>query len=497
MAAMGSAVAGVTLLASCRRSASGQGPGDGSGVPLVENNLDDVEDAASFRPAIPRSEPIIRVRVLKIRDNNGPLRIGSEGQWIRLQRDQIPGHGVALSGPVEVAMIAAPFASNTNSVSSAITSATTSQPAVNSTSGGGAGGGGGWSIVDGKGFRATTEARESIEFSLMDAANGDVLAVQEPLSAQARKYPGTLRLVSRHDLTAQSQSPNSVNAAAFDVINDVPLESYLPGVLAGELYRTWQLQTFAAQAVAARSFAATEAAVFAGRRHYDVSSTTASQMYIGQVTLKQALEGVAMTRGLLLGYDGLLVSGYYSSCCGGTAASAIDAIGTNPVNDVAPLRGRSGPDVCTAAPVYQWKIQQSLDVLVRRIAAFGKEKHNNELANLNSLDSIVITAVNQAGRPRKMTLTDRQGRTMDISAEDFRRAANYSGQGLNPPEKPLKSSNFKASIAASTVTFDGFGLGHGVGLCQYGAQALALSGKSHTDILQWYYPGADLVQAYG
>ena len=84
-----------------------------------------------------------------------------------------------------------------------------------------------------------------------------------------------------------------------------------------------------------------------------------------------------------------------------------------------------------------------------------------------------------------------------LTAEDFRRAANYCGQGLNPPEKPLRSSNFKASIVENVITFDGFGLGHGVGLCQYGAEAQARNGKSHPEILNWYYPGADLVQAYG
>ena len=52
------------------------------------------------------------------------------------------------------------------------------------------------------------------------------------------------------------------------------------------------------------------------------------------------------------------------------------------------------------------------------------------------------------------------------------------------------------TINVGTVILDGRGYGHGVGMCQYGAQALAKSGKNHRAILEWYYPGAELTQAY-
>ena len=67
----------------------------------------------------------------------------------------------------------------------------------------------------------------------------------------------------------------------------------------------------------------------------------------------------------------------------------------------------------------------------------------------------------------------------------------------NPPDKPLRSSFFRSVVNRNTVTFDGFGFGHGVGLCQYGAEALAKAGKPYYEIVQWYYPGVELVQAYG
>ncbi len=77
------------------------------------------------------------------------------------------------------------------------------------------------------------------------------------------------------------------------------------------------------------------------------------------------------------------------------------------------------------------------------------------------------------------------------------RAANYvQGRGLSPPKRPLMSSYLSAAVNESAVIFDGHGLGHGAGMCQYGAEQLARSGKSHRDIVAWYYPQAEIVQAY-
>jgi stage II sporulation protein D len=95
-----------------------------------------------------------------------------------------------------------------------------------------------------------------------------------------------------------------------------------------------------------------------------------------------------------------------------------------------------------------------------------------------------------------MRIVDDRDVAAELGAEDFRRAANYSGQGLHPPLNPLKSSHIRASFSRSNVTFDGFGFGHGVGLCQYGAEALAKNNTAHQDILRWYYPNVELVKAY-
>lgn len=454
-------------LVGCRRRSSPSSATSAS----VAQDLDEVENAASFRPPLPDAEPLVRVRVLKVRDVGEaqpppPLRIGDEGQWIVVRGQSAVGSGAAVAGPIAVAMEA-----------------------------------GGWSIIDGKGFRAAVQGRESIDLSLLDAEPQAMIAVHHEGSGRRKTpavYPGALRLVSRHDLRAPDDQASSAGGA-FDLINDVPIESYLPGVLAGELYETWHGETFAAQAIAARSFACTEAAVFAARRHYDLTNTAASQMYVGGTSHRKAREAVEATRGIVLAYESLLVSGYYSSCCGGAAASAIDAIGSNPVNDVVPLQGRAGPDVCAGASVYQWTSQQGIDELSQRVANYGRAQKIKSLAALGRLASIDIIAANSNGRPRRMRLVDQTDQSAEVSAEDFRRAANHGApaQGIDPPAKPLRSSHVRVTFGSTLVTFEGFGFGHGVGLCQHGAEALARQGTAHRQIALWYYPGADLIEAYG
>jgi len=336
-----------------------------------------------------------------------------------------------------------------------------------------------WSVVDVAGRENLVQGVEPLDI-------GTRLGQEEPdLALVDRTYPGSFRFVARSD----------IEPGAFDIINLVLMEDYLPGVVAGELFDQWQLQTRAAQAIAARSYAASEHFHYAGRRPYDVSNTAASQVYLGRVLHRDSVKAVAMTRGVVLASGGLLVPGYYSSCCGGRAASAVDAIGPHPANDVAPLRGRSGIDVCTGVKIARWTIKRPVAVLSRRLRVYGKGRRLT-LAKLGAIASIEPAESNAHGRPVRYAVTDTAGQRVELSADRLRSAANASSPGFDPPAESLLSSYFTVTIDGETATFNGNGFGHGVGLCQYGAQTLAESGKDYREILAWYYPGAKLVKAY-
>ena len=180
----------------------------------------------------------------------------------------------------------------------------------------------------------------------------------------------------------------------------------------------------------------------------------------------------------------------------------MDVMGPNPANNLPPLQGHgpiaeSGGDFCATAPPRVWHVEQPIQLMTRRLNAYGVENRDAGLAGMTEPVAIEQIAANEFGRPTRYAMLDRRGVRTDISAEALRRVANYAGQGLAAPKQPLSSSNFSSiTIAAGKMIFDGSGNGHGVGLCQYGAQEMAKAGKTWREILAWYYPGADIVQAY-
>ena len=84
-----------------------------------------------------------------------------------------------------------------------------------------------------------------------------------------------------------------------------------------------------------------------------------------------------------------------------------------------------------------------------------------------------------------------------MRAEEFRRAVNYAAEGQPAPKQRINSSHLvSASVRGTEVVFVGQGYGHGVGMCQFGAEAKALAGLKAPAILGIYYPGAAVVRAY-
>ncbi|MEM9347426.1 MAG: hypothetical protein AAGB26_12490, partial [Planctomycetota bacterium] len=77
-------------------------------------------------------------------------------------------------------------------------------------------------------------------------------------------------------------------------------------------------------------------------------------------------------------------------------------------------------------------------------------------------------------------------------------ATNFPAGSLPKVERAQLafSSHATYTIAIDTVTISGRGFGHGVGMCQFGAQHMASAGNRHDKILGFYYPGARIRQAY-
>jgi stage II sporulation protein D len=414
---------------------------------------------------------------------------------------------------------------------------------------------------------------------------------------------------------------------AIDVVIDVPLERYLPGVLAKELLRSWDLEAFKAQAIAARSFAICEHAHWSSVRHYDLIAGEASQAWVGVTKDPKPREAVQATRGMVLSFEGRVVPCYYSSTCGGTPANAAESLTRNPNHGIAPLAAGAAAasahrDCCADAPRFRWQQSFANAVICERIRRWATDQREaqaereaqvervaqverdgrmqparavaavngatlgknalplkgtatpitttasasvaaakalkvetvtsepsvgtrartsaspspaagvtsapaavgvpvapvqpaaqvparngivdiaddaplSELAALQSIRSINIMAVNAANRPTRLAIHDSTGHVLQLRAEDFRRAVNYAREGEPTPKDRLNSSHLlKVTVNGKEIQFVGQGFGHGVGMCQYGAQSMARSGANALLILRTYYPGAAVVRAY-
>ena len=112
------------------------------------------------------------------------------------------------------------------------------------------------------------------------------------------------------------------------------------------------------------------------------------------------------------------------------------------------------------------------------------------LVALESITNVDVSQWSTHGRAERITLTGSNGRSQQIEAQQFRLA-------VTRPEQPLRSSWYRlVDIGDSWLFYDGHGWGHGVGLCQCGAQGMAEQGCDSVTILAYYYPGARLLRAY-
>ena len=316
----------------------------------------------------------------------------------------------------------------------------------------------------------------------LTGANGGTL--QLGAEASGAHYPGQLVLVADRD------------ASRFHVVNHVPLERYLPGVIYRELYPGWHPQTFEAQAIAARSYALWEMTLRPSRA-WDLESTTASQAYIGLTDHAKANHAVAATRGMVLAYQGHVVPAFYCSTVGRIAQDAVVAF-PGRIANIAPLVGGPRGNWDQASPHDRWTITRRKEDLARRLAGWGRARHH-PIAHLSGLQRISVSRRTRSGqRAAAVMITDAQRQLYELPAESFRQAANYAGQGLPalPKNQRLKSSQVEINIGPTTITFLGQGFGHGVGMSQFGAQAMAKAGYQAPAILKVYYPGAAISRAY-
>lgn len=338
------------------------------------------------------------------------------------------------------------------------------------------------------GFVLTEPTGKSVRWRLTSLS---ITSPTQRVTLESTPYPGHLELVAERNDAGQF-------TGRFDAVNHVGMESYLPGVLSQELYAGWDEAAYRAQAVAARSYAIWEMRLPVRRNsHFDLEAGQASQAYLGDKASDKARRAVADTAGQVLTFEYRVLPAFYSSCSGGTGQDAV-AAWPGKVDDLAPLRGRAHGGWGQQSTKFRWgPITRDRSALSRRIAAWGRAE-KQPVARLGLLTKVEVTATNRVGRPTKVRLSDDAGQTFELYCEQLRMASNFRAAGLPTIDMSnlVYSSHAEYTITGSRVSITGRGFGHGVGMCQFGAQHMATEGYDYRRILGFYYPGAEIRKLY-
>ncbi|GAB4554615.1 MAG: hypothetical protein Tsb0013_17270 [Phycisphaerales bacterium] len=345
----------------------------------------------------------------------------------------------------------------------------------------------GWSVTSEGDTRKIEDAPRATE-SLATALVIKPLA-DELITLDGTALPGWLAL----------HAPD--RRAEFDVVEHVNIEAYLPGVVTKELYSTWRPETFQAQAIAARSYALHERA---RRRslgsYYDVVSTTQDQAYGGATQHTVAHQAVRDTAGLVLTWDGSILRTYYSSTVGGRAASAADTWPIEPgfeFNLAEPIQASPRGDEDRISPRFRWEATRTTREIGARLRAYA-DGRTATLKGIGTVRSIEVIERNDFDRPVRYRVTDTKGDRYEMRAEALRMALNHPAAGYKDIDRDTRvySSDMDIAFRGDTATIRGRGFGHGVGMSQFGAEALARDGWDPERILLYYYPGARIERAY-
>ena len=360
-----------------------------------------------------------------------------------------------------------------------------------------------WRLIDRDG-RVAAEGRAGDLLSLSSQAG--TLTLAEPAGAR-REFAAPVSLVAVKPEAMisvnQRRYRGSLSILAADsgvrIVNRVGVEAYLRGVVPRELgvRGAGDRAALEAQAVAARSYAV--ARIGNTTRAYDVAASTTDQVY-GGVDAENAVAdaAVAATEGLVLTYNGRVVSAPYHSTCGGSTAAA-DEIWRSQnepylqrVSDRIPGTDRY---YCDIAPRFRWERSWRADSLTTVVERYLRSYAQVPPGNVGEVRRVDVDSKTPSGRVAALWVETSRGRYR-LRGNDIRYVLR------SPSGELLNSTYFSPEVVSSPdgrltrLTVRGLGYGHGVGMCQWGAIGRARAGQDFRTILRTYFPGTTVARVY-
>lgn len=366
------------------------------------------------------------------------------------------------------------------------------------------------------------------ETAVIKSQKGEVYLADSQGNRDTLGYQGSFR-ITRYE-------------GGYAVVNVVNIEDYLYGVVQSEMPAYFEEEALKAQAVCARTYIVAQLM----QDHYpqyeaDVDDSVRFQAYNQSAPDARVVDAVDATKGKILSKDGLPINAYFFSTSHGETSnreiwelSALDYL--QPVRGNADselidlsdedtfrgyIREKQEDDYDVSSGYYRWKatldltthlsdvktLLQGIDE-VRTDCVIIKDNSGQELtaeamSEWEEVQQLKVLKRSSSGAVLQLQIIFAEGEVL-LSNENYIRQVlglwmtalqDQNGHAVNRSEL-LPSAYFYVQPVKEGIVLFGGGLGHGIGMSQYGANCLAGQGADMEEILDFYYQGVDLYQLY-
>ena len=291
-------------------------------------------------------------------------------------------------------------------------------------------------------------------------------------------------IVKNLGLSFPSNGKVKVYRREKNVVEELDLEEYIKGVVVSEMPANFHEEALKAQAVAARTYYMNKRinpCKDAESKGAEICDSTNCQVYMDKEEIMSKWikddresnwdkidKAVEATRGEVLTYEGVVLEyPQFFAISSGKTEDAVDVFSMN-----IPYLKSIDSEGEEIAPKFESTLSISLDEFVDKM----KVKYNDIVLSKDTIvNSIKIQSYTQGGSVKEIKIGNK-----NISGTEFRKILN------------LNSTNFTISFKDNNIIFLCKGYGHGVGMSQWGANAMAKNGSKYNDILKHYYNGVDI-----
>ena len=267
-------------------------------------------------------------------------------------------------------------------------------------------------------------------------------------------------------------------------IEELNLDEYLCGVISAEMPASYELEALKAQAVVARTY--TLYKIINAKPHGEEADICDSYECCQAWISKEArfekwddsteneywnkiVTAVNETKGKVITYEGKIINAFFHANSGGKTEIPVNVWGGTgyPYLQVVETSGEEG------YTQYSSEVQLTIEELINKF----KEKYEDITVNLENInEEIKILEYTESGRVKTLKVGNK-----NIAGTEARSILG------------LRSTNFDIEINEKSITFKVTGYGHGIGMSQTGADAMAKQGSTYEQIIKHFYVGVEIV----